>query len=219
MSSRRVVAFTTRFALLVVGAATVSASVAVTLWTGLGPGPLDVFISAVRTHTGIPLTVAVWLVVGSLIAVAWMLGRRPGIGTLVGPFLVGPMLQAMVAVLSGLGTPDSIIVRLVLQFLAIGGIGIGAGAVIVAGLGAGSGELLAGAASDRSGHPEKWVRLAFELSWLAFGVALGGPAGLGTVMVALMIGPSVANGYRIVTRAIESPVGTTTVRLLVAATA
>lgn len=219
MSSRRVVAFTTRFALLVVGAATVAASAAVTLWTGLGPGPLDVFISAVREQTGIPLTFAVWLVVGGLIAVAWMLGRRPGIGTLVGPLLVGPMLQVMVSMLGTFATPSSFLVRFALQTLAIGGIGIGAGAIIVAGLGAGSGELLAGAASDRSGHPETWVRLAFELSWLAFGIALGGPAGVGTVMVALMIGPSVANGFRIVTRAVESPVGTTTVRLLVAATA
>ena len=75
---RRVLGLSTRITLLLTGSAIIAASVAVTLWTQLGPGPLDVFIGAVRVHTGLPLSIAVWLVVGLLIAVAWALGRRPG---------------------------------------------------------------------------------------------------------------------------------------------
>jgi uncharacterized membrane protein YczE len=152
---------------------TIAVSVAVTLWTGLGPGPLDVFIGAVRTHTGLPLSISVWMVVGSLIAIAWALGRRPGFGTLVGPLLVGVVMQATLSFLKNFDTPDALAVRMVIQLLAIGAIGVGAGALIVSGLGAGSGELLTSAASRVSGHPERWVRLGFELSWLAIGVALG----------------------------------------------
>ena len=37
-----------------------------------------------------------------------------------------------------------------------------------------------------------------ELTWIVVGVVLGGPAGLGTVMVAVFIGPAVARGYRMV---------------------
>ena len=77
-------------------------------------------------------------------------------------------------------------------------VGLGAGALIVSGLGAGSGELLASAASDRTGRPEPRLRMAFELTWLVVGVLLGGPIGVGTVLVALTIGPAVMVGYRAV---------------------
>ena len=177
---------------------TIAVSVAVTLWTGLGPGPLDVFIGAVRTHTGLPLSISVWMVVGSLIALAWALGRRPGFGTLAGPLLVGVVMQSTLSMLKTFDVPDALLVKMAIQLLAIGAIGIGAGALIVSGLGAGSGELLTSAASRLSGRPERWVRLGFELSWLAIGVALGGPAGLGTVMIALTLGLSVSNGQRMV---------------------
>ena len=184
--------------LLLAGATIVAASVAVTLWTQLGAGPLDVFIGAVRVHTGLPLSFAVWMVVGSLIAVAWLLGRRPGVGTIVGPFVVGVVMQSVTAVLANYEPPTSMVVLVVIHLLAIGAIGIGAGALIVSGLGAGSGELLASAASNRSGRTEPRVRLAFEVTWLVIGVAMGGPAGLGTILVALTIGLSVSNGHRMV---------------------
>lgn len=193
---RRVLAFTTRVALLVAGAATIGAAVGVMLWNELGPGPLDVFIGAVRVRTGLPLAVAVWLVVGAMTAVAWGLGRRPGIGTLAGPLIAGPVMQATVALLDPVDLPGSLVVRLILHAAALVVLGFGAGGLIVSGLGAGTGELLAAAASDRSGRPETSVRFACEMTWLVAGFLLGGPIGLGTVLVAAMIGPSVAHGYR-----------------------
>jgi uncharacterized membrane protein YczE len=82
-------------------------------------------------------------------------------------------------------------------------VGLGAGAVIASGLGAGMGELLATAASDRTGKAEALMRTGFELTWLVSGVALGGTAGLGTVIVAVMIGSSVRLGYRTMTAAVN----------------
>jgi len=193
-----VLTVTTRSVLLAGGSALIAVSVAVTLWTELGPGPLDVFIGAVRHHTGLPISVAVWATVGSLIGIAWALGRRPGPGTFISPLLIGPMLQAALVALQSFGAPGSIAVRLVLQCVAIAGIGLGAGALIVSGLGAGSGELLAGAASDRARRPETTVRFVCEMTWIVLGVALGGPAGIGTLMVAGAVGPAVAKGYAVV---------------------
>jgi uncharacterized protein len=196
--TRRILTFSTRLVMLVAGSFVISASVAITLWNQLGPGPLDVFIGAIRMRTGLPLSVSLWITVGSLVCVSWMLGRRPGFGTLLSPFLVGPMIQTILAGLAKFDVPDSLVVRIAFHLVAIIGIGLGAGALIVSGLGAGSGELLASAASDRVGHPETKVRFAIEMTWIIAGVALGGPAGLGTVLVALFVGPAVAHGYRIV---------------------
>ena len=192
----RLVRRSVRVVLLIVGSVTIAAGVAVMLWTRLGPGPLDVFIGAVRVRTGLPLTLAVWLVIASLIGVAWLMGRRPGPGTLASPLIVGPVMQAMVALLDGVEPPDAFVPLAVIHVAAVFVVGLGAGALIVSGLGAGSGELLASAASDRTGRAEPGIRMAFELSWLVVGVSLGGPIGVGTVLVALAIGPAVAIGYR-----------------------
>lgn len=196
--ARRVGAMSVRLALLVAGSFLISVSVAVTLWTDLGPGPLDVFIGAIRNITGVSLSLAVWVTVGSIIAIARLLGRRPGIGTFLSPFLIGPMLQGSAAMLDMFEVPESIVVRLLLQVVAIGGIGIGSGALVVSGLGAGSGELFAGAASDRVRRSEPTTRFWIEMAWIVTGVALGGPAGFGTVMVAMLIGPAVFHGHRLV---------------------
>ena len=192
----RLVRRSVRVALLIAGSVTIAAGVAVMLWTRLGPGPLDVFIGAVRVRTGVSLTVAVWLVVASLIGVAWLMGRRPGPGTLASPLVVGPVMQAMVSVLDGVEPPDAFLLVAAIHLGAVFVVGLGAGALIVSGLGAGSGELLSAAASDRTGRAEPGLRMAFELSWLVLGVSLGGPIGVGTVLVALAIGPAVAVGYR-----------------------
>lgn len=195
--TRRVLSTSSRVLLLVTGCLLISGAVSVTLWNELGPGPLDVFIGAVRSRTGLPLSVTVWLTVGSMIGASWLMGRRPGPGTIAGPFLIGAMLETVLAGLSTFEPPSSMVVRIALHLLAIAVIGVGAGAVIVAGLGAGSGELFAGAASDRLHHPESRVRPAIEMSWLVVGAALGGPIGVGTLLVAAFIGPAVAGGYRL----------------------
>jgi uncharacterized protein len=187
-----------RVALLVWGSLVIAAAVAVMLWSGLGPGPLDVFIGAIRVRAGLSLTLSVWLVMASLIGAAWLMGRRPGPGTLISPFIVGPSMQAALSVLERVEPPDSLAMLLVVHVAAVFVLGVGAGALIVSGLGAGTGELLAAAASDRSGRPEPRIRMGFELTWLVAGVGLGGPIGIGTVVVALAIGPAVMVGYRAV---------------------
>jgi uncharacterized membrane protein YczE len=196
--STRSVRFSVRVALLVAGSFTIAVAVALTLWNGLGPGPLDVFIGAVRVRTGLPIGPTVWLVVGTMIVISWLLGRRPGPGTIISPLIIGSVMQVAATTLEPFGAPDTLAVRIGIHLLAVGAIGLGAGALIVSRLGAGSGELLAAAASDRSGRPEPRARMAIELSLLAAGVALGGPVGLGTILLALTIGPAVAVGHRIV---------------------
>jgi len=207
-SAPRLLRRSVRVGLLVGGSVVIAAGVAVMLWTRLGTGPLDVFIGAVRVRTGLSLTLAVWLVIASLIGAAWLLGRRPGPGTLVSPLIVGPVMQAFVSLLDGIEPPDSLMLVVLVHVAAVFVVGLGAGALIVSGLGAGSGELLASAASDRTGRPEPRLRMAFELTWLVVGVLLGGPIGVGTVLVALTIGPAVAVGYRAVdAAAVSCPVG------------
>lgn len=202
--TRRALGLTTRIGLLLAGSALIGLAVAVMLWGELGPGPLDVMITAVRDRTGLALAPAMWLTIAALTVVATALGRRPGSGTLLAPLLIGPVAQGALDVLGAVEHPGPPIVRMLVHAAAIGLAGVGAGALIVSGLGAGTGELLAAAASDRSGQPEPRVRFAFEAAFVVFGVALGGPIGWGTVLVVLLIGPAVAFGFRTVDGAVAA---------------
>ncbi len=187
-----------RVLLLISGSLLIAVAVAAMLWNSFGPGPLDVFIFGLRETTGVPLTVAYWSAFGGMVVLALLLGRRPGPGTIVTPLILGPAVEALLAVVDQFDRPGSLVVQVIVHVAAIGLVGVGAGALIVSGLGAGTGELLATAASDRTGRPEPHVRFGFEMGWLVVGVLLGGPIGVGTVIVAGLLGPSVANGHRLV---------------------
>lgn len=200
---RRVLSMGGRLVLFVGGSIAIAIAVGLMFWNDFGPGPFDVLVGAIHQRTGLPLAGALWVVVGVLASIAWALGRRPGPGTLIGPLLVGPVMQFVVTVLEPVERPASIVAKLLVHAASIVLIGLGAGSLIVSGLGAGTGELLAAAASDRTGRPEARVRAAFEIAWLTLGIVLGGPIGVGTVIVAVAIGPAVATGYRLVDTAVS----------------
>lgn len=196
---------TLRIGLVLAGSALISLGVAGLLWTGLGPGPLDILITAISGRWSIPITFVVWGMAGVMISLAWALGRRPGIGTLLLPFVSGALLPWWIRLLSRWTPSAGVSLHGVAAHVAaISAIGLGAGAVLVAGFGAGMGELLAAAASDRAGRPEPLVRTGIELTWLALGVTLGGVIGLGTVLVTLLIGPAVRRGHRVMERAADA---------------
>lgn len=200
---RRTISLMARFALVVAGAVILAACVAVMLWNNIGAGPLDVFIVALRNHTGLPLAFAVWLTVGTLTIVAWGLGRRPGIATLAVPLIAGPTMQWMLSGLGHVDPPHMIAARIAIHLLAVGAIGIGVGCIVASHLGQATGELLATAASQRIRRPEAPVRMACEVTFLVVGGLMGGPIGLGTVLIAICIGPSVARGCRTVATGID----------------
>lgn len=202
---RRTTAVTTRICLLAVGATFIATGVAVTLWTGLGAGPMDVLVATISERTGLALPFVVWLVAGTLMSAATLIGRRPGIGTVLAPLIVGPVLAAVRSFLATV-PPPSHTAAIGWHLAGVATIGLGAGALIVAGLGPGTGELLAGATAGRTGRREPHVRAGFEMTWLAFGLLLGGPVSVGTLIVAMLLGPAVANGKRIVDLATARPV-------------
>ena len=202
---RRALRLGLRVLMLVGGSLLIAVAIAALLWNSFGPGPLDVFIAGLRTTTGISLTLAYWTSFAGMLVLAALLGRRPGPGTIVTPLILGPAVEALLSLAEQVDRPGSVAVQVLVHVGAIGLAGIGAGALIVSGLGAGTGELLATAASDRTGHPEPHVRFGIEMSFLAVGVILGGPIGIGTVIVAGLIGPAVSNGHRLVNGLVGPP--------------
>ncbi|MGH9134040.1 MAG: YczE/YyaS/YitT family protein [Ilumatobacteraceae bacterium] len=203
---RRAAAVSSRVCLVVAGATLIGTGAAVTLWTGLGAGPMDVLTASINARSGLALPFVVWIVAGTLMAVATLIGRRPGLGTFLSPLIVGPVIGAVRSLLDTVPAPVHLGSAVAWHLAGVATIGLGAGALIVAGLGTGTGELLAGATARRTGRREHHIRAGFEVTWLTIGMLLGGPVGFGTVIVAILIGPAVANGSRVVDRATSRPV-------------
>ena len=59
---------------------------------------------------------SVWLVIASLIAVAWLMGRRPGPGTIVSPLIEGFVLVLQ----SGAEPPHTLLLVLVIHVAVFG---------------------------------------------------------------------------------------------------
>ncbi len=179
----------------IVGSGLVALGVGVTLATDIGVGPLDVFNIGLAERLDVPMAIAVWLVAAVMMVLAAVLGNPPRLGTLVTPFVLGAVLEPIADAFAGLASLP-FIAAMGVQVVGVTVIGIGAGAIVVAGFGAGLGELISEASSWRFGRSMSTMRLCLEVTLLGVGVALGGPFGPGTVLVAILIGPAVTRGVR-----------------------
>ena len=177
-----------RIGQLMIGLALYGVSMAMMLRSTLGLDPWDVF------HSGlirlVPLSFGeVVIVVGAVVLVAWIpLRQWPGLGTLANVVVIG---LATDGTLDLLAAPHAMPARVALL---LGGIvlnGIAGGLYIGSQLGPGPRDGLMTGIARRSGLSIRVVRTAIELTVLVIGWPLGGVAGLGTVLYALLIGPLV----------------------------
>ncbi len=162
--------------------------------SALGNSPWTVFAEGVSLNT--PLSIGAATVAMSFaILLLWIpLGERPGLGTIANAIVVGLVIDALLAVVGSapLG------VRIGELLLGIALVGIGSGFYLGAALGPGPRDGLMTGLHRRTGRPIALLRGGIELSALAAGVVLGGTVGVGTVAFALLIGPAVQLGMRVI---------------------
>jgi len=162
----------------------------------LGLPPWDVFHMGIAEHTPLSLgttTIVVGLIV---LVIAWLVGSPPGFGTFANAIVIGTsinILQSMDSIAqlssSGLALRIGLLASGILLF------GVGSALYIGAGMGAGPRDSLMLALSRRTGKRIGLVRLTIEIAVLILGVALGGEAGVGTVALALLVGPVVEASF------------------------
>ena len=189
-----------RFLLLVGGSSVIGTFVAILIWNGLGPGPVDVLVVGVSARTGLSLTLTCWTMFAAMNLISGIMGRRPSFGTVAAPMIAGFVIDLTVSGLDNVERPDLLVVQLVVQLIGIAAIGTGAASIMKSELGAGPTELLTTSFAEPNGWPEPRVRMAIEFSCLVIGASIGGPSGAGTVILALLIGSSVGLGERVVDR-------------------
>lgn len=174
-----------RLATLVAGLLLVAPGVALTIRGEVGVAPYDVLTTGMAATFGIGVGVAAMILPAVFSALAWALGRRPGPGTLISIVALGPILGAVLAVVPEQTALPTRAALFVAGFLVIcAGITL----VVVAEIGPGPAEILMLAVHDKGVELAR-ARTAIELVCVALGWAAGGQIGIGTLVVALTIGP------------------------------
>ncbi len=191
-----------RLSSLVLGLALFAAGIVAFLEAGLGLPPWDVLHQGIAERTPLSFGEANIAVGVSVLAVAWLLGARLGIGTFANATLIGAFVIAFTSIeaverLSEQPLP----LRVGLLSAGVLLTGIGSGFYLGAGLGAGPRDSLMVVGAQRTSIRIAVVRGVLELSALAAGLALGGTAGVGTVAFALLVGPAVEGSLWALTRA------------------
>jgi uncharacterized membrane protein YczE len=182
-----------RWVQLVLGLIGWGAAAALMLRSGLGVGPWDAFHQGVHLHLGIGIGTASMSVGLVVLLLSLPFGIRPGPGTVANMVLIGASIDVLLGVVppaAGWGWGLA---------YHLGGIALAGwmtGAYIGAGLGSGPRDGLVLEVARRTGRPVRLVRTAFELSALGAGWALGGTLGVGTLLFAGLIGPSMQWGLR-----------------------
>jgi uncharacterized membrane protein YczE len=153
----------------------------------LGLGPWDVLHQGLAERTGLTLGL-LNILVGAAVLALWVpLRIRPGIGTVLNVVIIGLVVDATLALLPAL---ESLPVQVAAMVGGVVLMGVGSGLYIGAGLGPGPRDgLMTGLAAR--GHSVRSVRTALEVTVLVLGWLLGGTVGVGTVVLAVAIGPLV----------------------------
>ena len=170
---------------LLAGLVVMGTGIATMVLAGLGLGPWDVLHQGLADRTGVPIG-TVGIVVGVLLLVLWVpLRQRLGVGTVVNTILIGLTIDAVLAVVPDF---EPLWLRWAGMLVGVGLYAGGSALYIGAGLGPGPRDGLMTGLAER-GASIRLVRTGIELTVLVLGWALGGTVGVGTVVLALSVGP------------------------------
>jgi uncharacterized membrane protein YczE len=160
--------------------------VAVLLDAALGSDGYSTLISGLTKTSGLPFALVNLGVGILLIALAWSRGTRPGVGTLVQTVVVGGSVSAVAPLLP---TPDSLGPRFLELGIAFVLLSLGVAGYLASHTGAGPAE--GAAIAFDPPLPFKWSYTVLQAVSALLGWALGAAVGPGTLIVSLLVGPTV----------------------------
>lgn len=152
----------------------------------LGIGPWDVFHVGLYRNFG--LTIGSWSIISGLaivVGTAIALKKLPKIGTWLNMILLGVFIDIFNWLIPDFETLGA---QIIIFILGVAVMGYGMGIYISPNIGAGPRDSLMLVFVEKFGISIKKVRTIIEIVVACLGWLLGGPVGVGTVIVALLIG-------------------------------
>lgn len=160
------------------------------LQCGLGANSWTVLHDGISQHTPLSIGMATQAMGIVMLIVALLAGVRPGLGTISNMLGVGFYIDALLW-LDLIPEQDGWVGGLALLLAAIVVMGVGSALYIKAGFGAGPRDSFMLVVHRRTGLAISRVRWLMEVSVVVIGIGLGGAFGPGTIVFAMLVGPSV----------------------------
>ena len=161
---------------------------AILFGSNYGVSPWMVLAQGLAIEFGIGIGLSIILVSFGVLLFWIPLKEKPGIGTFINFFVVAAVIEMT---LPYIPYQTDISLKLIQVFLGILVIGIGGSIYLIANLGPGPRDGLMTGISKKTKIPMAYVRNVLEISVVIIGWSLGGTAGVGTLIFAIMIGPAI----------------------------
>ena len=158
---------------------------------GIGVSPWIVFSEGVSNISGLSIGVSTFVVSVGVLLLWIPLAQTPGVGTLLNALIISATIEFSLAYLP---QPDLYLLRIVETVFGILLVGFGSGLYLIANLGPGPRDGLMTGLQRVTDFPLARVRTAIEICVVILGWLLGGTVGIGTLLFAFGIGPSVSIG-------------------------
>lgn len=189
MEQNRLHFYVFRWMFFMLGIFLIGLGIALMVKGALGLSPWDVFHQGVTNVTNWSMGRVMQGTGVVLILISWLLGYRPGLGTIINMWGVGFFFDF---ILFYLPSPNFFLTRVVFFLLGILVYALGTGAYIASQFGAGPRDSLMMALHQKTGKSIAAMRTSIELFALAIGWFLGGVVGVGTIVFSFSIGPLVS---------------------------
>ena len=125
------------------------------------------------------------------------LNQKPGVGTVLNAIIIALMIDISLAFIE---TPESYFSQILIAILAVLLVGLGSGFYLIANLGPGPRDGLMTGLQRKTNLPIASVRVFLEITVVSIGWYLGGTVGIGTLLFAFGVGPSVSLGLFLVNK-------------------
>jgi uncharacterized membrane protein YczE len=163
----------------------------------VGAGPWDIFHLGIVHQTGIPLGFVVQLIGLAIVLLDMKLRIQPTLGMILNMITVGPIMSTLLALLP---MPTLLITRWLMLLVGIFLAGLGTAWYVSAGIGSGPRDGLMIGLTQRINLPISIIKNGIDVTVALVGWAMGGPLGVGTVVVAIAMGPSVQVGLHLMAK-------------------
>ena len=160
-----------------------------------GASPWSILAQGIALNVDLSIGIITVLISIGVLFLWLPLKQKPGIGTILNAIIIGLMIDVCIKFIP---TPENYLNQLILATIAVLTVGLGGGIYLVANLGAGPRDGLMVGLQKKTNLPIATVRAFLEITVMSIGWYLGGTIGIGTLLFAFGIGPSVALGLYLV---------------------
>ena len=156
-----------------------------------GVSPWTVLAQGISFQTNLSIGITTFIISLIVLILWYPLKQKPGLGTILNIVLISIIIDLSTPILP---YPKSFLFQIIQSIVAVFIVGLGSGFYLTANLGPGPRDGLMTGLQNLTNQPIALIRTIIEVSAVCVGVYLGGVVGIGTLLFAFGIGPTLSIG-------------------------